>query len=127
MKILQTFLSIGFCALLLAFSSTRVPAQSFYEVEGVIYGPNTTPRRFSADVRLTRPVKIMERVSIEPYLEVFNLFNNTPKGTYGGLRHRVFGNLNYPYTPAELGDLDGLVRGLLQNPRQAQFGIRFIF
>jgi len=45
MKILPTFLSIGFCALLLALSSIRVPAQSFYEVEGVIYGPNTTPLR----------------------------------------------------------------------------------
>ena len=83
--------------------------------------------RFSADFRLTRPIKIKERVSIEPYLEVFNVFNNTPKGTYSGLRHRVFGNLNYPYTPAEIGDLDSTVRGLLQNPRQAQFGIRATF
>jgi tetratricopeptide (TPR) repeat protein len=45
MKIIKTFVAIGFCALLLALSSIRVPAQSFYEVEGVIYGPNTTPLR----------------------------------------------------------------------------------
>ncbi len=83
--------------------------------------------RFNADVRVTRPIKFKERVSVEPYLEVFNLFNNTPKGTYGGLRHRVFGSVNYPYTQAELGDLDGQVRGLIQPPRQAQFGVRLTF
>ncbi len=83
--------------------------------------------RFSTDLRLTRPIRIKERFSIEPYLEVFNLFNNTPKGTYGGLRHGVFGNLNFQYSPADIGDLDSQVRGLLQNPRQFQFGIRGIF
>ncbi|MFN2596468.1 MAG: hypothetical protein ABR563_04685, partial [Pyrinomonadaceae bacterium] len=83
--------------------------------------------RFSTDLRITRPIKIRERFSIEPYLEAFNLFNNTPKGTYGGLNHRVFGNLNFPYSPADIGDLDAQVRGLLQNPRQFQFGIRGIF
>jgi carboxypeptidase family protein len=83
--------------------------------------------RFSADVRVTRPIKFKERVSVEPYLEVFNLFNNTPKNTYSGLRHQVFGSLNFPYTSSEIGDLDGQVRGLIQLPRQAQFGIRVIF
>lgn len=83
--------------------------------------------RFSADLRVTRPISIKERFKIEPYLEVFNLFNNTPKGTYGGLNHRVFGNLNFPYASVDLGDLDSQVRGLLQNPRQVQFGIRGIF
>jgi hypothetical protein len=83
--------------------------------------------RFSTDLRVTRPIRIKERISIEPYLEVFNLFNNTPKGTYGGLRHRVFGSLNFPYSPADIGDLDSQVRSLLQNPRQFQFGIRGIF
>jgi hypothetical protein len=83
--------------------------------------------RFSADLRVTRPISIKERFKIEPYLEVFNLFNNTPKGTYGGLNHRVFGNLNFPYATADIGDLDSAVRGLLQNPRQFQFGIRGIF
>ncbi|MGH9968187.1 MAG: hypothetical protein ACREBG_10205 [Pyrinomonadaceae bacterium] len=83
--------------------------------------------RFSADVRVTRPVKFLERVTFEPYLEVFNLFNNTPKGTYAGLNHRAFGNLNVPYSQADLGDLDGQVRGLLQNPRQFQFGFRVSF
>jgi hypothetical protein len=93
--------------------------------------PEETPwpfqERFSTDIRITRPISIKERFKIEPYLEVFNLFNNTPKGTYGGLNHRVFGNLNFPYTRADIGDLDSQVRGILQNPRQFQFGIRGIF
>jgi hypothetical protein len=83
--------------------------------------------RFVADIRVTRPISIKERFRIEPYLEVFNLFNNTPKGTYGGLNHRVFGSLNFPYATADIGDLNSQVRGLLQNPRQFQFGIRGIF
>ena len=83
--------------------------------------------RFVADIRVTRPISIKERIKIEPYLEVFNLFNNTPKGTYGGLNHKVFGNLNFPYATSDIGDLNSLVRGLIQNPRQFQFGIRGIF
>jgi hypothetical protein len=93
--------------------------------------------RFSTDIRVTRPISITERIRIEPYLEVFNLFNNTPKGTYGGLNHRVCGNLNYNYAtdpnfatsgvPCKVGDLDAQVRGLIQLPRQFQFGIRGIF
>jgi hypothetical protein len=79
------------------------------------------------DLRLTRPIRIKERVTIEPYLEVFNLFNNTPKGTYGGLNSAVFGNLNFPYAASDIGDLNAQVRGLLQNPRQFQFGIRGTF
>lgn len=37
----QTLL-IALCALLIGLSSSRVSAQSFYDVEGVIYGPNNT-------------------------------------------------------------------------------------
>ena len=83
--------------------------------------------RFVTDIRVTRPISIKERFRIEPYLEVFNLFNNTPKGTYNGLNSAVFGNLNYPYTQADIGDLNSQVRTLLQLPRQFQFGIRGIF
>ena len=83
--------------------------------------------RFNMDLRITRPINIAERVTIEPYLEVFNLFNNTPKGTYGGLNPNVFGNLNFPYAAADIGDLDAQVRGLIQLPRQFQFGIRGTF
>lgn len=100
-------------------------------VKPITLAPENNPwpfqGRFSADVRVTRPIKFKERVSVEPYLEVFNLFNNTPKGTYAGLRHLTFGALNFPYTQADIGDLDSQVRGLLQQPRQAQFGIRVIF
>jgi hypothetical protein len=83
--------------------------------------------RFGADLRVTRPIHIKERVTIEPYLEVFNLFNNTPKGTYTGLNHNVFGNLNFPYDSADRGELDAQVRGLIQLPRQFQFGLRATF
>ncbi len=83
--------------------------------------------RFSLNMRITRPITIVERVRIEPYLEVFNLFNNTPKGTYAGLNNTVFGHLNFPYTTADFGDLDSQVRGLLEPPRQWQFGIRVSF
>jgi hypothetical protein len=83
--------------------------------------------RFATDLRITRPINIKERIKIEPYLEVFNLFNNTPKGTYGGLVHSVFGNLNFPYSPSDIGDLNSQVRSLIQLPRQFQFGIRGTF
>jgi hypothetical protein len=83
--------------------------------------------RFVTDIRVTRPITIKERFKIEPYLEVFNLFNNTPKGTYAGLNHRVFGNLNFPYASSDIGDLNSQVRSLIQLPRQFQFGIRGTF
>jgi hypothetical protein len=83
--------------------------------------------RFVTDIRVTRPITIKERFKIEPYLEVFNLFNNTPKGTYAGLNHTVFGNLNFPYNSSNVGDLDSQVRSLIQLPRQFQFGIRGTF
>jgi hypothetical protein len=93
--------------------------------------PETNPwpfqGRWSADMRLTRPITLFERLRIEPYLEAFNVFNNTPKGTYLGLNHNVFGSLNFPYSKADIGDLDSQVRGLIQLPRQFQFGIRGIF
>jgi hypothetical protein len=88
--------------------------------------------RFVTDLRLTRPIRIKERVTVEPYLEVFNLFNNTPKGTYAGLNHNTFGSLNYNYAldpqhAGGVGALDAQVRGVIQNPRQGQLGIRVTF
>ena len=83
--------------------------------------------RFNAGPRITRPISVAERVRIEPHLEIFNLFSNTPKGNYAGLNHRVFGSLNFPYAPADIGSLNADVRGLTQLPRQFQFGIRGIF
>lgn len=112
------------------FSEAQLRALGAF-VKPIALVPESNPwpfqGRFATDLRVTRPIHITERISVEPYLEVFNLFNNTPKGTYGGLRSHVFGNLNVNYSAADIGDLDSQVRGLLQNPRQFQFGIRGIF
>ena len=43
MKIFNYLLFLILCNILLACSSMQVLAQSFYEVEGVVYGPNTSP------------------------------------------------------------------------------------
>jgi hypothetical protein len=138
-QVISTFNS-NFAGRLTPHGQRLVAAGLFTEAQLVALGATVKPiqlvpesnpwpfeGRFSADVRLTRPIRIGEHVSIEPYLEVFNLFNNTPKGNYAGLNHRVFGSLNFPYAPGDIGDLNAQVRGLVQNPRQFQFGIRGIF
>lgn len=43
MRSVHPLLFASLCALLLASSGMHAQAQSFYEVEGVVYGPNTTP------------------------------------------------------------------------------------
>jgi hypothetical protein len=138
-KIISSFNS-SFAGKLTPHGQRLVQAGLFTEAQLVALGatvkaiqtvPENNPwpfqGRFSADLRVTRPINILERVKVEPYLEVFNLFNNTPKGTYGGLNHRIFGNMNFPYASTDIGDLDSQVRGLLQLPRQFQFGIRATF
>lgn len=89
--------------------------------------PNPFENRFTADYRLTRPIKIWKETWIlEPSVSVFNVFNNAPKGTYSGL-DETFGSLNVNYsTAADRAALDR-VRGLIFNRRQLQFGIRFSF
>jgi hypothetical protein len=89
--------------------------------------PNPFENRFSADYRLTRPIKIWkENWILEPSLSVFNVFNNSPRATYGGL-DETFGSLNVNYsTAADRAELDR-VRGLIFARRQLQFGIRFSF
>jgi hypothetical protein len=122
-----------------------------------LVGPDTPDpfeSRFSADMRLSRPIKFgSERFSLEPSFSVFNVFNNSPRGTFTGLalpsvctgaRSVVtancpnggtgltgvlvtnFGQLNFPYTSDDIGDLDEF-RTLINRRRQLQFGLRFTF
>ena len=112
-----------------------ISLESLRQIGGVVKPISLVPEnnpwpfqgRFSADLRITRPIKFFERVSFEPYLEVFNFFNEPPKGTYGGLNDRVFGSFNFPYTQADIGDLDAQGRVLVQSPRQFQFGFGVSF
>lgn len=45
MKVVHHLLFASLCSLLIASSVMQVQAQSFYELEGVIYGPDSTPLR----------------------------------------------------------------------------------
>jgi hypothetical protein len=83
------------------------------------------------DARVSRPVKIKEKVSIEPMLDVFNVFNHTGHGSYSSLA-TTFGSLNYDYAadPLKRGgvpELTRATRGRLQQNRLLQFGIRVTF
>ena len=100
--------------------------------------PDPFENLFSADYRLSRPIRIWkESWILEPSFSVFNVFNNSPRavGAYGGLAIpnvgsstvTNFGAINYNYsTPADIAALDE-ARGLRNRRRQLQFGIRFTF
>src|SRR5262249_46711633 len=83
------------------------------------------------DARISRPIKIKEKISMEPSLDVFNVFNHTGHGSYSSLA-TTFGALNYDYTadPLKRGGVPELTRGTrgrLQQNRLLQFGIRVTF
>jgi hypothetical protein len=117
--------------------------------------PDPFENLFTADYRLSRPIKIWkENWMLEPSFSVFNVFNSSAKGQYAGLaipalctaavaasdpancpngttnrtgqRVSTFGALNYNYQASDLPDLTRS-RGLRQNRRQMQFGLRFTF
>jgi hypothetical protein len=67
----------------------------------------------SLDVRVSREFRAGSRVSLEPIVEVFNLFNSA--------------NLLVPETTNLIFNFDGTVRAGLGDPRQAQFGLRVIW
>jgi outer membrane receptor protein involved in Fe transport len=67
----------------------------------------------SLDVRFSREFRTGGRVSLEPIVEVFNLFNSA--------------NLLVPETTNLIFNFDGTVRAGLGDPRQAQFGLRVIW
>lgn len=97
--------------------------------------PATNPypfhNRFITDLRVDRPIKLRWREGMEvtPFADIFNLFNHSPVGTYGGLNSR-FGALNFDYAKARPGeqasDLD-LSRGRINATRRVQVGVKFVF
>jgi outer membrane receptor for ferrienterochelin and colicin len=98
--------------------------------------PVTNPKPFGSnplnfDIRFTRPIKIedagfVKNLKIEPYLDVFNLFNHRGLSSYSGLGGG-FGSLNFNY--ATNGRLDDLrdSRAFRFGPRILQFGFRVSF
>ncbi len=91
---------------------------------------------FTADFRLTRPIRIWkENWILEPSFSVFNVFNHAALNPYAGLAIpnvgsttvTNFGALNYNYSSPD--DVAALAesRGLRNRRRQMQFGIRFSF
>ncbi|HEU4478718.1 MAG TPA: TonB-dependent receptor [Pyrinomonadaceae bacterium] len=68
---------------------------------------------FSFDWRIQRPIKLNERFSIIPIIEMFNTFNNT-------------NNVN-PLTTPGLFNFDGFLRQGVGDPRQVQLAVRLTF
>ncbi|MCC6328856.1 MAG: TonB-dependent receptor, partial [Acidobacteria bacterium] len=98
--------------------------------------PDPFENLFTADFRLTRPIRIWkENWILEPSFSVFNVFNHAALGAYAGLAIpnpgsstvTNFGALNFDYSnPDDLAALSE-TRGLRARRRQMQFGIRFSF
>lgn len=83
------------------------------------------------DLRITRPIKLAERVRFEPSVDVFNVFNHTGLNSYGGLSGN-FGALNYDYRADPQGrggipQLSRAVRGRQISTRLLQLGLRVTF
>jgi len=98
--------------------------------------PENNPNPFASlpvnlDVRVTRPIKIenayvVHNLVIEPYLDVFNVFNYRGHGAYSGLG-AGFLSLNFDYAAAgRLGDLKD-ARAFAFGPRILQLGFRVSF
>lgn len=68
---------------------------------------------FSFDWRIQRPIKLSERYSIIPIIEMFNTFNNA-------------NNINPLVTPG-LFNFDGFLRQGVGDPRQVQVAVKFTF
>jgi hypothetical protein len=68
---------------------------------------------FSFDWRIQRPIRINERFSIIPIIEMFNTFNNT-------------NNINPLVTPG-LFNFDGFLRQGVGDPRQVQLAVKLTF
>ena len=68
---------------------------------------------FSFDWRIQRPIRLGERFSIIPVIEMFNTFNNA-------------NNIN-PLTSPGLFNFDGFLRQGVGDPRQVQLAVKFTF
>lgn len=84
-------------------------------VNGKDIGRNTIRKHnqfYTFDFRVTRLFNVTEKVTIEPLIEVFNLFNNT--------------NMISAPRPL-LFNFDGTLRSGFGDPRQAQIGVKLKF
>ena len=93
--------------------------------------PTTNPwpfeNFFNLDLGITRPTKVHgEKITLFPWLQIFNVFNNNSLGTYGGIG-TTFGSLNYPYQPSEIPVLDSGTRLRQKITRLMQVGVRVSF
>src|SRR5262249_22224542 len=79
--------------------------------------PRNTGRKdntYSAlDVRVSREIKLGKTATLEPIVEVFNVFNST--------------NLLVPQTTNLIFNFDGTIRAGLGDPRQVQVGARLLW
>ena len=85
-------------------------------LNGVNRGRNSARKDnefFSFDWRLQRPLKLGERMSLMPMIEMFNTFNNK-------------NNVNPLVSPA-LFNFDGFLRFGVGDPRQLQLALKFSF
>ncbi|PYV23033.1 MAG: hypothetical protein DMG27_16740 [Acidobacteria bacterium] len=92
--------------------------------------PATNPWPFNnlinLDLGISRPTKLFtERVTVEPWLQIFNVFNDTGYGSYGTLG-ATFGSLNYPYQPSDIPALTSQ-RQRISSTRLMQIGVRVTF
>jgi hypothetical protein len=82
-------------------------------------------------MRVTRPIKIenayvVHNLTIEPYLDIFNLFNYRGVGAYSGLG-AGFGSLNFDYQNTGRVQEEQNARGFAYGPRTIQLGFRVSF
>src|SRR5262249_15055090 len=101
-------------------------------IKPIALAPETNPWPFenllNPDARISRRVKIKEKLSIEPSLDVFNVFNHTGHGSYNSLA-ATFGALNFNYSadPRGIAGLTSGTRTRLQQNRLLQLGVRVTF
>jgi hypothetical protein len=67
----------------------------------------------SLDLRVSKPYRITNGMTIEPAVDIFNLFNSK--------------NLKHPEVTNLIFNFDGTVQSGLGDPRQAQVGVRLIW
>ena len=100
----------------------------------LVPGTNRTPFAsdpFNFTLRVTRPIKIenayvVHNLTIEPYLDVFNLFNYRGVGAYSGLG-AGFGSLNFDYQNTGRVQEEQNARSFAYGPRTIQLGFRVSF
>jgi len=85
------------------------------------------------DAKLSYPIKIKERFTIDPSVGIYNLFNFanfsiSPANRLSGILSGLAGSVNGT-TYSDQGNRAGLGSGVFQlgSPRQIEFGLRFVF